>query len=198
MQYIAHRINTLEELKKLDRGFGAEIDIRDFGGRLILQHEPFKDGDNFEDFLKNYDHSTLILNIKSERIEHKVLELLDRYKIKDYFFLDSSFPMIFLLSQSGEHNIAIRFSEFEGLDTILAMKGKAKWVWVDCFSKLPINRDNYELMKRAGFKLCLVSPDLVGRPQDIPKFREYLSREHIILDAICAKIHHMDEWKGNQ
>lgn len=198
MQYIAHRINTLEELKKLDRGFGAEIDIRDFGGRLILQHEPFKDGDNFEDFLKNYDHSTLILNIKSERIEHKVLELLDRYKIKDYFFLDSSFPMIFLLSQSGEHNIAIRFSEFEGLDTILAMKGKAKWVWVDCFSKLPINRDNFELIKRAGFKLCLVSPDLVGRPQDIPKYREYLRSEHIILDAICAKIHHMDEWKRDK
>ena len=39
-------------------------------------------------------------------------------------------------------NIAIRFSEFEGLDTILNMKGKVKWVWVDCFTKNPLTKED--------------------------------------------------------
>jgi hypothetical protein len=39
--------------------------------------------------------------------------------------------MIYLLSRQGEKNIALRFSEFESIDTILNMKGKANWVWID-------------------------------------------------------------------
>ena len=33
--------------------------------------------------------------------------------------------MIHQLSSNGEQNIAIRFSEYEGLDTILNMRGKS-------------------------------------------------------------------------
>ena len=55
----------------------------------------------------------MILNIKSERIEYKVLNLLQKYNINNYFFLDSSFPMIYQLSEEGEKNIAVRYSEFE-------------------------------------------------------------------------------------
>ena len=42
MEYIAHRINTVEELKKTPKECGVELDLRDFGDRLILQHDPFK------------------------------------------------------------------------------------------------------------------------------------------------------------
>ena len=121
MQFIAHRINTIDELKKVPTNFGVELDLRDYGNRLILQHDPFTDGEDFEEYLKHYNHGLMILNIKSERIEHRVLELVKKYKVRDYFFLDSSFPMIFLLAKEGEKNIALRFSELEGLDTILSM-----------------------------------------------------------------------------
>lgn len=132
LEFIAHRINTVQELKDLPESLGIEVDLRDRGERLILQHDPFLDGENFEDLLKEYkNRGTLILNIKSERIEHKVLELIHKYQVKKYFFLDSSFPMIYLLSRQGEKNIALRFSEFESIDTILNMKGKANWVWID-------------------------------------------------------------------
>lgn len=198
MQYIAHRINTLEELEKLPLDLGAEIDIRDHGGRLILQHEPFMEGVNLEDFLRNYQHSSLILNIKSERIEHEVTRLLKKYNVRDYFFLDSSFPMIYQLSQSGEKNIALRFSEFEGLDTIIAMRGCALWVWVDCFSKLPLDAKSYQQIKNAGYKLCLVSPDLVGRPQDIDKYHDYLISQKMTFDAICVKVQNIQKWEKNQ
>jgi len=86
MLYIAHRINTISELKKIPRKYGVEIDLRDFGDRIILQHEPFLDGENFEEYLKYYNHGTMILNIKSEQIEFRVLEQLKKYKIYNYFF----------------------------------------------------------------------------------------------------------------
>ena len=193
--FIAHRINTLEELKSLPSTFGVELDLRDSGNDLILQHDPFTDGELFETYLKHYQHGTMILNIKSERIEHRVLELLNKYNITDYFFLDSSFPMIYLLSKSGERKCAIRYSEFEGLDTILNMKEKVDWVWVDCFSKLPIDQDSYTQLKKAGFKLCLVSPELQGRDQDIEGYKKMLNQQNISFDAICTKSYNAKRWQ---
>jgi len=194
MEYIAHRINTIAELKTLPKEYGVELDLRDFGDRLILQHDPFKDGEDFEEYLKYYNHGTMILNIKSERIEHKVLELIKKYKIEKYFFLDSSFPMIYLLSKDNEKNIALRFSEFEGIDTILNMKDKVKWVWVDCFSKLPITKENYKLLKKNGFKFCLVSPELQGQNEKLEEYKQYLNNENIIFNAICTKIYNIESW----
>ena len=194
MEFIAHRINTIEELKQVPIEYGVELDLRDFGERLILQHDPFKDGEDFEEYLKHYEHGTMILNIKSERIEHKVLELIQKYGIKKYFFLDSSFPMIYLLSKSGESNIALRFSEFEGVDTILAMAGKVEWIWVDCFTKLPITAENYKLLKEHGFKFCLVSPELQGQSEKLESYKQYLESENIIFDAICTKVHNIQAW----
>ena len=195
MEYIAHRINTVEELNKIPKEFGVELDLRDFGDRLILQHDPFKDGEDFEEYLKHYNHGTMILNIKSERIEYKVLDLIQKYNVKDYFFLDSSFPMICSLSEGGEKNIALRFSEFEGIDTILNMKDKVDWIWVDCFSKLPITNKNYNLLKQHGFKFCLVSPELQGQDKKLVEYKKYLKDESIIFNAICTKVFNIKRWK---
>jgi hypothetical protein len=195
MKFIAHRINTVEELKKIPTEYGVELDLRDRGERLILQHDPFKDGEDFEEYLKHYHHGLMILNIKSERIEHRVLELVHKYNVREYFLLDSSFPMIFLLSNEGEKNIALRFSELEGLDTILSMKGKVKWVWVDCFTKLPIDNKNFQILKEAGFQLCLVSPELQKRESDLADYKDYLHREGVLFDAICTKVYNISKWE---
>jgi hypothetical protein len=194
MEFIAHRINTIEELKQIPKEYGVELDLRDYGDRLILQHDPFIDGQDFEDYLKHYNNGTMILNIKSERIEHKVLELIRKYNIQNYFFLDSSFPMVYQLSELGEKNIALRFSEFETIDTILNLKGKIEWVWVDCFTKLPINIDIFNILKENGFKLCLVSPELQGQNEKIEVYKEYLNNNKIIFDSICTKLYNIPRW----
>ena len=94
--------------------------------------------------------------------------------------------MIYLLSNRGEENVAMRFSEFESLENIMNMRGKVKWVWVDCFTKLPLNKSNSEQLKKAGFKLCLVSPELQGRSTDeIKTYKEII--EPIGIDAVCTK-----------
>ena len=194
MKFIAHRINTLRQLEDVPPEFGVEIDIRDHGDNLILQHDPYVAGEDLEPFLAAYHHGTLILNIKSERVEFRVLELLNRFGISDYFFLDSSFPMIHLLSGQGERRIALRYSELEGLDTILAMRGRVDWVWVDCFTRLPIDQGSFSTLKGAGYKLCLVSPELQGRPDDIEPYRKNLEGRGILFDAICSKLHNVNRW----
>ncbi len=195
VHYIAHRINTVSGLAEIPHEFGVEIDLRDRGERLILQHDPFTDGEDAEPFFAGYKHGTLILNVKSERIEFKILELLQKYKIENYFFLDSSFPMIYQLVQRGETRSAVRFSEYESIDTVMKLEGLVDWVWVDCFSFLPISKDVYSHLKNCGFKLCLVSPELQGRPDDVPVYRDRLKEEGIIFDAICTKHYNIPRWR---
>ncbi len=196
MEFIAHRINTVEELKKLPKEYGVELDLRDdLNGRIYIQHNPFEPGEDFEEYLKNYHHGTMILNVKSERIELKILEMLPKYDVKSYFFLDSSFPMIWLLSNQGEKNIALRVSEVEGLDTPRNMAGKVEWIWVDCFSKIPIGKTEAEELKKLGYKLCLVSPELEGRDVEIEKYKEQMQDWGIEFNAICTKWHNINRWK---
>ena len=59
MEIIIHRINSLKELIKLPTDYGTEIDIRSQGSRLILNHEPFKDGSLI---LKSFLNPLLINN----------------------------------------------------------------------------------------------------------------------------------------
>lgn len=198
MEFIAHRINKLEELEKLPEKHGVEIDLRDnVDGKIYINHDPFILGEDFEEYLKKYGHGTMILNIKSERIELKILELLKRYNIKEYFFLDSSFPMIKLLSDQGEKNIALRYSEYEGFDTLEKMQGKIDWVWVDCFTKLPIDNEIYRKIKNMGYKLCLVSPELQGQPEKIELYAKQIKDEKIEFDAICTKEYNVEKWRKN-
>jgi hypothetical protein len=196
MEFIAHRINKLEELETLPKEYGVEIDLRDnVDGKIYINHDPFILGEDFEEYLKKYSHGTMILNIKSERIELKILELLKKYSINNYFFLDSSFPMIKLLSDKGEKNIALRYSEYEGLDTLEKMQGRINWVWVDCFTKLPINNEIYRKIKNMGYKLCLVSPELQNQKEKLELYAKQIKDEKIEFDAICTKEYNVEKWK---
>lgn len=195
MEYIAHRINTIKELEQIPLEYGVELDIRDYNDNLILQHDPFKNGEDFEMFLKQYKHGTMILNIKSEGIEYRTLDLIKKYKIKNYFFLDSSFPMINSLCLNGEKNIALRFSEFEGIDTILLMSNKIKWIWVDCFSKLPMDAEKYKIFKEHNYNLCLVSPELQHQDDKIELYKQYIYKEGIKFDSICTKYKNISRWE---
>lgn len=196
MELIAHRINTVEELKKLDSSYGVELDLRDdLNGNIYISHNPFEIGEKFEDYLKNYHHGTMILNIKSERIELKIQEILKAYHITKYFFLDSSFPMIKFLSDEGEKRIAIRFSDYEGIDTLVRMKGRVKWIWVDCFEKFPLDQESYLRIKEMGYWLCFVSPELQGQPEKLTEYQDIMKREKICPDAVCAKSYNFDKWK---
>jgi hypothetical protein len=195
MMLIAHRINTIDKIINLADNLPIEFDIRDSNGKLIIQHDALKDGIFFEDFLPYIKNRFNIINIKSEGIEYKILDLLKQYEINNYFLLDCSIPMIYKLSKNGEKNIAIRFSEFETLESVLKWKHMVKWVWVDCFYSYILTKEVEKLLHEHGFRICLVSPELQGRENDITVYKNMLKDENIIVDAICTKYKNFDLWK---
>lgn len=185
MQIIAHRRNTIEELEATPIKYGIEVDIRSYGEKLIVSHEPFLDAVGFKEWIKYYRHKTLILNIKEEGIEYCVKEIVEQHGIQDYFFLDLSFSYLIKMVNNGEKRVAVRFSEYESVDNALVLAGKADWVWIDCFSKLPLDKSVYNVLKKR-FKLCVVSPELQGRSfEEIKIFKKKL--EFFNIDAVCTK-----------
>jgi hypothetical protein len=196
-QFICHRINKIEELKNINPIFGVELDIRDNhkNNNLILSHDPFIDGDDFDNYLSNYKHNTLILNIKSERVEIECLKLLKKYNITNYFFLDSSFPMINLLNKKyNNSNIASRYSEYECFEFTKNIKNMIEWIWIDCFTCLPLNTEIYNEIIKINKKICIVSPELQGQKEKINTYRQQLIDSNIIPDAICCKEYNIYEW----
>lgn len=187
---IAHRRNRIEELAATPVDLGVEVDIRSCGDRLIIHHDPFVEGEDFEAWLANYRHGLLILNVKEEGLEQRLLSLMAAKGIEDFFFLDQSFPFLMKTVRAGERRCAVRLSEFESIKTVEALAGLAEWVWVDCFTRFPINGDEARNLQSLGFKLCLVSPELQGRPGEasIPELRRLLASEGIMAEAVCTKL----------
>ena len=142
MEIIIHRVNRIKELKNIKPTFGTEIDIRAQGGEIILSHDPFVKGDKLDDYLDEYNHGILVLNIKEDGIEDDVLGMVrERKRIKDYFLLDVEFPYLFKKAKAGEMDMAIRFSEDECIQTVQKYINKVNWVWIDCNTTLPLNND---------------------------------------------------------
>lgn len=189
MKLIAHRRNTIADLRTTNPKYGVEVDIRSHGPHLVIHHDPFVNGERFEEWINAYHHGTLILNVKEEGLEARLIALMQAKGINDYFFLDQSFPFLVKWSKVGERRCAVRVSEFESIDTALSLAGKVDWVWVDCFTHFPLSNDDARQLKQAGFKLCLVSPELQGRDAEveIPQMAAMLNERNIEADAICTK-----------
>ena len=137
---IIHRINSIKKLKKIDNNHGIEIDVRSFNKNLILNHDPFKNGDLLKNWIKFYNHKLLIVNIKEEGLEYQILKILNKYKIKNYFFLDQTFPFLVKFSHRMKKNCAFRLSDYESISTIKKIKDKIKWVWIDFFENFYFNK----------------------------------------------------------
>ena len=189
---IVHRVNTIKSLKSVDTDLGCEIDIRTDGSQLILNHDPFKKGDNFIDYLDEYQHGTLVLNIKETGIENDVLDEVKKRKIKSYFLLDVEFPYIIRAFMRNENNIAIRFSEYETIENVITFKNNLKWVWVDLVSKIPINEFNFKLLNQ--FNLCLVCPSLWNRSNEILKVKDEIEKYNFKNISVVTESKYIFHW----
>jgi hypothetical protein len=180
-----HRVNSLEQLKSIPKQYGLEIDLRSEGKEVILQHDPFKKGEKLEMFLENYSHKGLILNSKTEGMETRVLEIMNSFNIKNFFFLDLSIPFLIKTYESGSKKTAIRFSEHEPYEFTKKFNNKSDWVWVDSFSGNYFSPEQLQDLSRF-FKICLVSPELRGFDTNIIK--ELKTRyKKINIEAVCTK-----------
>ena len=193
MEIIIHRINTVKQLKLIPLKYGTEIDIRAYGSKLILNHEPKKKGDNLDDYLENYKNGTLILNIKESGIEDEVIKKLKNLsQIKNFFLLDVEIPYLFQSLNKNEKYSAIRISHYEPLKSSLKFKKIFNWMWIDTIRKISFNNEEKKILKNV--KKCLVCPERWGKPEEIKTYKNYFKKQNISLDAVMTSMKYAKEW----
>ena len=187
---ILHRVNNLDELKKIDKSYGVEVDIHAYGEKLIVNHSSFEDGPGLSDWLSICGDRLVILNIKEEGIESRVRDMALKFGVKDFMLLDLSFPALIKMSSKGESRIAIRVSEYESVENALLLESKIDWVWLDCFNGFPLTGEEFQRLRNSNLKICLVSPELHGPPHnknDIYSFQKFMRTIGAEVDAVCTK-----------
>lgn len=145
-------------------GFGTETDIRDFKGELVISHD-IADKDcisvkkMFEIYNKYDKTLPLALNIKSDGLQIKLKELLEKFNILNYFVFDMSVPDgLGYLKQNIK--AFTRESEYEQIPSFY---NEAYGIWLDEFQGHWITKEVIKKHIKNGKQICIVSPDLHKR-----------------------------------
>ena len=145
-------------------GFGTETDIRDYKGELVISHDMADKNcisvkEMFEIYNK-YDNSLpLALNIKADGLQVKLKEVLEEYKILNYFVFDMSVPDgLGYLKQNIK--AFTRESEYEKTPSFY---DEACGIWLDEFQDHWITKEVIEKHIKNNKQVCIVSPDLHKR-----------------------------------
>ena len=187
MIIVKHRVNNSKELKKLNNDYGVEIDLRSKSKTIYLHHDPYTKGELFSKWIKHYNHKLLVLNVKEEGLEEQILKILKKNKIKNFFFHDQTFSTI--LKNMHKTNVSIRFSEYEGLKKMNILFNKIKWLWIDNFTEINLEKKFFLFLKKYKVKICIVSPELVkkDRIKEINNIIRKLKKNNLKIDAVCTK-----------
>lgn len=65
---------------------------------------------------------------------------------------------------------------------------------MDCFTRIPLDKDSYRELKELGYKLCFVSPELEGQEEKLSVYKQYIEEQDIVFDAVCTKSYHIKDW----
>ena len=185
MEILKHRVNHISEI---DLEFGAEIDVRDHKGVIVLSHDyPDDNSERLIDFIQSFPKNQLLaINVKSCGIETDVNNII-KQNHENYFLFDFSLPYL-LNSINLNIPCALRLSEFEK-----ELIEGPQWIWIDSFSSIWYDDKYIELIKNKGYKIALVSPELHKRTnlQDHEKIKYLISKN--LIDAICTD--DVEKWK---
>ena len=193
MEIIIHRVNSIKKLKQIPNKYGVEIDVRSFGSKLILNHEPKSSGQCLKEYLDRYKHGTIIFNIKEAGIEREIITLAQRYAIKDFFLLDVEHPFIITSKKKYKKYLSVRFSEFEPIELVNKFKKFTSWIWIDTVNQLPLSIKDIKVVK--DFKSCLVSPERWNRKKDIAKYIHFFKKNKFIPNAIMTDLNCSRNWE---
>jgi len=177
---LKHRVNTIRDI---DDKLGAEIDIRDYNGDLVVSHcYPSQENISLQDFLKNFPRASfLAINVKSTEIEKDLKKILEQANHKKYFVFDFSIPYLRKAIKIGLI-CAFRLSEYEK-----DLHPDCKWVWLDCFHTIWYDENFVNYLRKDGLKVAVASPELHNRQSsndELEKIRKMINND--LIDAICT------------
>ena len=179
---IIHRVNHVDELKKIPTNYGVEVDIRCSDNKLVLSHDPEENKEDFSYYINFYEHQLLVANIKESGIEEQVVDELEKKNISNFFLLDIEFPYIYRNFEKHGENLSLRYSKYEGIDTVQNFIGKVKWVWVDTYEDFDLDSKTASIL--GNFNLCLVSPTRWGYENKANYYQEKFKKYDLSFDAI--------------
>lgn len=191
----AHRVNDPAALRDVPSEFGVEIDLHADGDRLVLVHDPFTTGPDFQEWLASYRHRFIVLNTKEEGLEQRITALLDEHAVTEWAFLDQSFPFLVRSLRGGETRTMVRVSEYESVATALALDPRPDWVWVDSFTGQWPSAEELAQLADHGYRLMLVSPELQGRALDdeMAVITQRFGEAGVPVHGVCTK--RPDAWQ---
>lgn len=196
MNIIAHRgFWKLNEEKNticsFQRGikihYGIETDIRDFGGELVISHNIADKNcplvsEIFEIYRSQKSSVQLALNVKADGIQEKLISLLKKYDIKNYFLFDMSIPEM-VVNERMNLKFYTRHSDIE---SECVLYDKSCGVWLDSFyDKNWLTPEIIDKHLSNNKAMCIISPEIHGFDNsnywNMLKNNEYYKNKNISL-----------------
>jgi len=150
--------------RSFELGFGVELDVRDYCGKLVVSHDiPDSNSLSFRDVLEIHSKYNpdlfLAINIKSNGLHKLLFALLNGYEIKNYFIFDMTIPDMLEYLSFGM-KVFTRESEFEVKPLFYE---KACGIWMDEFRIAWITGQKIRKHVKNDKSICIVSPELHRR-----------------------------------
>lgn len=153
--------------RAFEAGFGAEVDVRDEARALVVSHDPADGALPLRKVLDLHRRLgpgvPLAFNVKSCGLAEALLGMVREYGVVEHFVFDMAVPDALDYVRRGLPAFT-RVSEFEREPAFYDL---ASGVWLDCFSDDWIGEDAIAPHLDAGKSVCLVSPELHGRPHSL-------------------------------
>jgi len=149
--------------RSFDLGLGTETDVRDACGKLLISHDmPAGDELSLDDLLEIMDgrNLPLAINIKADGLASAVKARFDAHGHSNWFAFDMSIPDMRQYLSLGIPTYT-RLSEVERQPAWL---DQASGIWLDSFDSDWFGNAQIRGLLDAGKRVCVVSPELHGRP----------------------------------
>lgn len=159
-------VGAIEEA--ISAGFGVEIDIRTFNGKLVISHDSPDELSPVLDqhllFWRSIGRDTSIAyNVKEDGFSDLLSHLLKKVPEHDGFAFDMSVPET-ITYMNCDVPSALRVSEYESLHAPLFNSfPNIKRVWLDSFESDWWLSESDALSDLSAHQLYIVSPELHGR-----------------------------------
>jgi hypothetical protein len=150
----------------LERGYGLETDVRDYGGRLVISHDPpTADALPLETLLDDYRRmgasGALALNIKSDGLAAPMVAALQSYEVANYFVFDMSVPDMLHYHRLG----ANAYSRHSDVETEIVGLDCSQGIWLDAFQTDWYDAATIHRLLASEKQVAVVSSELHGRDQ---------------------------------
>lgn len=172
--------------RSFDLGFGTETDVRDLGGQLVISHDMPTGTEMSLDALlmiMGGRNLPLAINIKADGLAAAVKEKFERAGHTNWFVFDMAVPDMRSYLQQGVATYT-RLSEVEPSP---AWINQAAGIWLDGFEGEWYSNAEIEALLAQGLKVCVVSPELHGRPHE-PLWSRLLDLRNTAGLTLCTDL----------